>query len=130
MCAPTTTAYHLFDREMLFHLKEDPYEQHDVKDRHPEVCAQGAKIILDWHDQQMMKSQYPVDPMLTVLQEGGPYHTWWTWTSTCAAWTPLAARRAPTPCGRSTAGDDAALDCPEAGLGAVRPALPLLLLPR
>ena len=61
---------------MLFHLKEDPYEQHDVKDQHPEVCAQGAKIILDWHDQQMMKSQYPVDPMLTVLQEGGPYHTW------------------------------------------------------
>lgn len=24
----------------------------------------------------MMKSQYPIDPMLTVLQEGGPYHTW------------------------------------------------------
>ena len=68
--------YHLFDREMLFNLKEDPYEQHDVKDQHPEVCAQGAKIILDWHDQQMMKSQYPIDPMLTVLQEGGPYHTW------------------------------------------------------
>ena len=50
--------FHLFDREMLFNLREDPHEQHDVKDAHPELCAQGAKI-----------------PMMTVLHEDGPYHT-------------------------------------------------------
>lgn len=66
--------FHLFDKEMLFNLKEDPHEQFDVKDQHPDICAQGAKIILDWHDEQMLKSDSPVDPMITVLQEGGPYH--------------------------------------------------------
>ena len=67
--------FHLFDREMLFNLREDPHEQHDVKDAHPELCAKGAKIILDWHDEQMLTSESPVDPMMTVLHEDGPYHT-------------------------------------------------------
>ncbi len=67
--------FHLFDREMLFNLALDPHEEHDVKDDHPDVCAKGAKIILDWHDEQMLKSPYPVDPMMTVLHEDGPYHT-------------------------------------------------------
>ena len=61
---------------MLFNVKEDPHEQRDVKEQYPEVCVQGAKIILDWHDEQMVKSSSTVDPMLTVLHEGGPYHTW------------------------------------------------------
>lgn len=67
--------YHLFDSEMLFNLKENPYEQHDVKAQHPELCEKGAKIILDWHDEQMMKSQSQIDPLWTVMKEGGPFHT-------------------------------------------------------
>ena len=67
--------YHLFDKEMLYNVKEDPHEQYDVKDQHPEICMQGAKIILDWHDEQMLKSSSPIDPMMTVLHEDGPYHT-------------------------------------------------------
>lgn len=67
--------YHLFDREMLYNVREDPHEQHDVKDQHPELCAKGAKIILDWHDEQMMKSDSQIDPMWTVMKEGGPFHT-------------------------------------------------------
>ena len=67
--------YHLFDREMLFNLKEDPHEEYDVKEQHPDVCAQGAKIILEWHDEQMLKSASQIDPMMTVLHENGPYHT-------------------------------------------------------
>ena len=39
--------YHLFDREMLYNLKEDPHETCDVKEKFPELCAKGAKIILD-----------------------------------------------------------------------------------
>ena len=65
--------FHLFDDEMLFNIKDDPHEQHDLKAQHPELCAQGAKIILDWHDEQMLKSGQ-IDPMLTVLKEGGPFH--------------------------------------------------------
>lgn len=68
--------YHLFDREMLFNLKDDPYETQDVKETHPEICAQGAKIILDWQDENMLNSDYEIDPLWTVLKEGGPYHTW------------------------------------------------------
>lgn len=67
--------FHLFDFEMLYNLKEDPYEQNDVKDKFPEICAQGAKIILDWHDRQMLTSISTVDPLWIVLEEGGPYHT-------------------------------------------------------
>ncbi len=68
--------FHLFDKEMLFNVKDDPHEQHDVKAEHPNLCAQGAKIILDWQEEQMKKSSSPIDPMWTVMREGGPYHTW------------------------------------------------------
>ena len=67
--------FHLFDREMLFCLKDDPYEQRDVKAEHPELLARGAKLILDWHDEQMLKSDSQIDPLWTVMREGGPYHT-------------------------------------------------------
>lgn len=67
--------FHLFESEMLFNITEDPYEQHDVSKEHPEICAKGAKIILDWHDEQMHRSDSLIDPMWTVIQEGGPYHT-------------------------------------------------------
>lgn len=67
--------FHLFPKEMLFNVKEDPHEQHDVKEQYPEICAKGAKIILDWHDEQMMKSDSQIDPLWTVMQEDGPYHT-------------------------------------------------------
>lgn len=66
--------YHLFDQEMLFNVKEDPHEQHDRKAEHPELCAQGAKIILDWQEEQMKKSASQIDPMWTVVKEGGPFH--------------------------------------------------------
>ncbi|MCR5310848.1 MAG: sulfatase [Lachnospiraceae bacterium] len=66
--------YHLFDKEMLFNLKDDIHEQCDVKDRYPEICAKGAKIILDWHDDAMSTGRYTEDPMWTVLAEGGPFH--------------------------------------------------------
>jgi len=66
--------FHLFDDEMLYNIKEDRHEQLDVKDKYPEVCMQGAKIILDWHDAMMMTSRYAVDPLWTVMREGGPSH--------------------------------------------------------
>lgn len=67
--------YHLFDREMLFDLKKDPYEQINLRDELPRVCQEGAKIILEWQDEQMMKDPSNKDPMWVVLSEGGPFHT-------------------------------------------------------
>lgn len=66
--------FHSFDKEMLFNVKDDPREQFDVKDKYPEICAKGAKYILDWHDEMMLKSDSTIDPMWTVIKEGGPYH--------------------------------------------------------
>lgn len=40
----------------------------------PDLCAQGAKIILDWTEKMLKSSYYPVDPLWTVMQEGGPEH--------------------------------------------------------
>ena len=66
--------YHLFEKEMLFNVKEDPHQLHNLAADHPELCAKGAKIILDWVDEMMKRSNYPIDPMWTVMKEGGPEH--------------------------------------------------------
>ena len=67
--------YHLLDDEMLFHLKDDPHQQHDRKAEYPELCAKGAKIILDWQERMMQTGESEIDPMWTVMREGGPFHT-------------------------------------------------------
>jgi choline-sulfatase len=68
--------FHLFPDEMLFNLDEDPHEEHNLAERHPEVCIEAASRLLGWHD-AMMKSMppgYTEDPMYRVLAEGGPTH--------------------------------------------------------
>ena len=67
--------YHLFDREMLFNIKDDQYETCDVKEQFPEICAKGAKIILDWQEDIMLSNPSLTDPMWKVMEEGGPQHT-------------------------------------------------------
>ncbi len=67
--------YHLFEKEMLFNLKDDPYEQKNRSSEKAEVCEKAAKIILDWQDDQMMKDPTNRDPMWTVMSEGGPEHS-------------------------------------------------------
>ena len=66
--------YPLFPEEMLFDVKKDPHQLHDLSKEHPELCAKGARIILDWVDEMMKKSDYAVDPLWTVMREGGPEH--------------------------------------------------------
>jgi choline-sulfatase len=66
--------YHLFPREMLFNIDEDPHEQHDLAGERPDICREGAARLLDWHDAQMLRSTTNVDPLWTVMREGGPFH--------------------------------------------------------
>jgi hypothetical protein len=61
---------------MLFDLEADPHEQRDVKENYPDICRRGAKIILDWQDEQMQRSESQIDPLWTVMKEQGPFHTW------------------------------------------------------
>ena len=67
--------FHLFPEEMLFNVKEDPHQTKNIAKDHPDLCAKGAKIIIDWVDEMMKKSDYPIDPMWTVMKEGGPEHS-------------------------------------------------------
>lgn len=66
--------YHLLPREMLFNLKEDPHQQHNLAEERPELCERGARIVLNWTDEMMKKSDYAEDPLWTVMREGGPEH--------------------------------------------------------
>ncbi|MEM8783024.1 MAG: sulfatase [Planctomycetota bacterium] len=69
---------HPFPRHMLFDLAADPHEQHNLADQHPGVVRDAAARLLDWHDRAMAavarESGDAVDPMITVLREGGPFH--------------------------------------------------------
>jgi len=67
---------HLFPREQLYNIKEDPHEQDDVAAKRPDLCALAAHKLMAWHD-DMMATQpkgYTADPMRVVMAEGGPFH--------------------------------------------------------
>jgi arylsulfatase A-like enzyme len=66
--------YHLYPREMLFNIEEDPHETRNLAAERPDICAQGAHIMLTWHEDMMLQMPDAVDPMWTVMREGGPYH--------------------------------------------------------
>ncbi len=66
--------YHLFPREMLFHVGEDPHQLRNLAEERPELCAQGARLLLNWTEEMMKKSGYDADPMWTVMRESGPEH--------------------------------------------------------
>ena len=66
--------YHLLPDEMLFDLEEDPHEQNNLAKARPELCNKGARMILNWVDEMMKTSAFDVDPLWTVIREGGPYH--------------------------------------------------------
>lgn len=67
--------FHLFKKEMLFNVKSDPHQLHDIAEENPAICAKGSKFILDWVDKMMIKSDYDIDPIWTVMREGGPEHS-------------------------------------------------------
>ncbi len=66
--------FHLFPREMLYNLDDDPHEEHDLAAERPEVCWQAAHCLADWHDDMMASMPYEADPLWTVIREGGPLH--------------------------------------------------------
>jgi arylsulfatase A-like enzyme len=66
--------YHGFPREMLFDVARDPHEQHDLAAQRPAVVAEARERLRAWHAAMMATSRRGVDPLDTVLAEGGPYH--------------------------------------------------------
>jgi arylsulfatase A-like enzyme len=66
--------YHLFDKEMLFNLKEDPFEQHNLAQQRLDICREAVYLLYEWHDNMMASMKENVDPLWTVIKEGGPFH--------------------------------------------------------
>ncbi len=60
---------------MLFNLSRDPHEQHDLSAESPDLVNQAARYLADWQHEMMLTSLGNVDPIMTVLREGGAFHT-------------------------------------------------------
>ncbi|MDQ8199436.1 sulfatase [Pelagicoccus enzymogenes] len=70
--------FHLFPEEMLFDLENDPHEQEDLSSIQIERCREGAWRLAQWHAGQMgtmaRRGGDLVDPLWSVIAEGGPFH--------------------------------------------------------
>jgi arylsulfatase A-like enzyme len=60
---------------MLFDVARDPHLTEDLAAERPEVVGVGMEKLDRWHAEMMDTPESDVDPMWTVIREGGPYHT-------------------------------------------------------
>jgi choline-sulfatase len=64
-----------FPPVMVFNLADDPHELHDLSSERPDIAHQGLALLDAWHAEMMSSSGQTVDPLWTVVHEGGPHHT-------------------------------------------------------
>jgi arylsulfatase A-like enzyme len=58
----------------LFDLTSDPHEEHDVAEREPAIVDHAMRLLDEWRGTVMAESGQTVDPLMTVIAEGGPFH--------------------------------------------------------
>jgi arylsulfatase A-like enzyme len=66
--------YHLFDEVLLFDLKQDPFEQHNLATERPDVSAHALTLLSRWHATMLPHAARGRDPLDNVISEGGPFH--------------------------------------------------------
>lgn len=59
---------------LLFNVVEDPHEQVNLAPERPDLINVALAHLAEWQQEMAKRSPADVDPMWTVLQEGGPYH--------------------------------------------------------
>ncbi|OIN99386.1 sulfatase [Candidatus Desantisbacteria bacterium CG_4_10_14_0_8_um_filter_48_22] len=64
-----------FPETMLFNVRDDPHETRNLATQNPETVKKLLGMLESWHKQMMQTSESGIDPMQTVLKEGGPWHT-------------------------------------------------------
>ncbi|MHA1490258.1 MAG: sulfatase [Promethearchaeota archaeon] len=64
-----------FPEIMLFDYKNDFHMIKDLAEEKPEIVAEGLRYLNEWHKEMMKTSLSDIDPMWTVIREGGPSHT-------------------------------------------------------
>ena len=67
--------YHGFPDIMLFDLKADPHEQHNLAVERQDLVNHAMSLLDDWRGEMMATATTPQDPMEVVIREGGPFHT-------------------------------------------------------
>jgi len=67
--------YKMLEPMMLFDLNGDPHEQANRADDRPEVADRGLALLAQWQREMARTSPSDIDPLWTVLREGGPFHT-------------------------------------------------------
>lgn len=65
----------MLDDIMLFDLTADPHEQQNFANARPDLVEDGLSLLDDWLLAAMQKTGQTVDPMETVVNAGGGYHT-------------------------------------------------------
>ncbi len=66
--------YKMLEPVMLFNLTRDPHEQNEISAQRPDIAARGLSLLADWEREMMVTGASDIDPMMTVLREGGPHH--------------------------------------------------------
>ena len=64
-----------FPEVLLFNIEDDPHETTDLSALRPETVNEGIAHLEKWHAGCMSTSWTGIDPMWTVVKEGGPLHT-------------------------------------------------------
>ncbi len=67
--------YKALEPLMLFNLDDDYHLQHDLAAEEPGLVIEAQSLLESWLTEQMMTSETDVDPLMTVLREGGPFYT-------------------------------------------------------
>lgn len=64
-----------FDEIMLYCLSDDPHEAFNLAEERPDLVQKAMALLMTWQNEQILSATSDTDPMMTVLQEGGPFHT-------------------------------------------------------
>jgi arylsulfatase A-like enzyme len=64
-----------FPEYMLFNVENDYHMLNNLAEARPEILNKGIKLLEKWHKGMMEASESKIDPMWTVIREGGPSHT-------------------------------------------------------
>ena len=59
---------------MLFDLGADPHELADLAGARPDLVGAGTTLLARWQGEMMRRSESGIDPLMRVLEEGGPFH--------------------------------------------------------
>jgi arylsulfatase A-like enzyme len=68
------TGFKNYPEIMLFNIKDDPHEQHNLAESAPHLVNAAMAKLERWTHDELSRSSQAEDPMWTVIHEGGPFH--------------------------------------------------------